>query len=100
MNEVEFESAPPPQRPRTATVLGLLVGAAAILSYLGAYAMTNALVAAEVLKPWPREQDPRLRWFLVGFVVLVSLFAAIGAVFRFFGSRHLKQIDEMEQADA
>jgi hypothetical protein len=100
MNEVEFESAPPPQRPRTATVLGLLVGAAAILSYLGAYAMANALVAAEVVKPWPREQDPRFRWFLVGFVVLVSLFAGLGAMFRFFGSRHLKQIDEMEQTDA
>ena len=100
MEDLEFETAPTPQRPRTVTVLGLLVGAAAILSYLGAYAMVNALVAAEVLKAWPRESDPRPKWFLIGFVLLVALFGSVGAAFRFFSSRHLKQIDEMEQSDA
>jgi len=100
MEDLEFESAPPAQRPKTATVFGLLVGAAGILSYLGAYAMTNAMVAAELLKPWPRDHDPRLKWFLTGFVVLIGLFGGIGALLRFIGSRHLKQIDEMEHTDA
>jgi hypothetical protein len=96
MNEVEFETAPTPERPRTATVLGLLVASAAILSYLGSYAMANALVSAEVLKPWPHDHDPRLRWFLTGFVILVSVFFAIGAVARFVSGRSMKQVEDME----
>src|SRR5262245_3631098 len=99
MEDLEFESAPPAQRPRTITVVGLLVVTAATLSYLGAYAMTNALVAADLLKAWPKDNDPRPKWFLFGFVMLVTLFAGIGAMFRFFSSRHLKKIDEMDQAD-
>jgi len=100
MDDLEFESAPPAERPRTITVLGFLVISAATLSYLGAYAMTNALVAADLIKAWPKDHDPRLKWFLLGFVTLVTLFAGIGALFRFFSSRHLKKIDEMEQPDA
>ena len=49
MYEPEFDTAPTPQRPRTATVLGLLAVTATVLSYLFSYAMANALVAAEVV---------------------------------------------------
>jgi hypothetical protein len=97
MNEVEFETAPPPERPRTTTVLALLSVVAAVLSYLGSYALINALVAAEVLKPWSRGHDPRPKWFIIGFVVLVSLFIGIGAAFRYISARHLRQIEAMEQ---
>jgi hypothetical protein len=97
MNDVEFESAPAPSRPKTATVLGLLAVAAAVLSYLGAYAMPKALVAAEVLKPWPANQDPRPAWFAVGFVVLIVLFCLIGFLARLSSARHLRQIERMEQ---
>ena len=96
MNEVEFESAASVERPRTASVLVLLALTAAIFSYLGAYAMANALVAAEVIKPWPRDHDPRLMWFAAGFVMLMSVFLAVGAVARKLSAANLHEIDEME----
>jgi hypothetical protein len=96
MDNVEFETTPAPQRPKTATVLGLLAGVAATLSYLGTYAMANALVSAEVLKPWPSDHDPRPKWFAVSFVLLAGLFAAIGGVARHASARGLKQIEQME----
>src|SRR5688500_17680035 len=55
------------RRPRTLTVLGLIAAAALVFSYLGAYALADALVSAEVLQAWPRDSDPRPRWMLVGF---------------------------------
>jgi hypothetical protein len=98
MEDLEFQSAPV-ERPRTITVIGVLVVTAATLSYLGAYAMANALVSADLIKAWPKDHDPRFKWFLVGFVMLITLFGGIGAMFRFFSKRHLKKIDEMDQAD-
>jgi hypothetical protein len=97
MNEVEFESAAPVERPRTATVLILLSLTAAIFSYLGTYAMANALVAAEVIKPWPRDHDPRLMWFAAGFVALMTLFLAVGGLARRMSALNLRQIDKMEE---
>lgn len=97
MQELEFETAPPPQRPSTITVISLLVVLAAVLSYLCSYAMANALVKAEVFKPWPHDHDPRPTWFIVGFLVLISLFTGVGAAVRFVSARHMKQIEEMEE---
>jgi membrane associated rhomboid family serine protease len=98
VNEVEFESAPPATaRPKTTTVVGLLIAVAGILSYLLSYATANALVAAEVVKPWTKETDPRPRWFAIGFVILISLFGAIAALIRHSSAAHLRQIEEMEK---
>lgn len=97
MNEVEFETAPPPARPNTTTVLGLLAVVAAVFSYLITYAMANALVAAEVVKPWAKDHDPRPLWFAICFVVLIILFAGLGAFARHMSARNLRQIDAMEQ---
>jgi hypothetical protein len=97
MNEVEFETAPPPARPSTTTVISLLAVIAAVFSYLIAYAMANALIAAEVLKPWAKDHDPRPLRFVVCFVVLIILFAGFGAFARFMSARNLRQIDAMEQ---
>ncbi|HVT88566.1 MAG TPA: hypothetical protein VHD56_06925 [Tepidisphaeraceae bacterium] len=96
MNEIEFETAPSPERPRTATVIGLLATTAAVLSYLGTYALSNALVAAEVLRPWPKDHDPRPIRFLIGFVVLIAIFSITGFVARFMSTRQMRQIEEME----
>lgn len=96
MYDTEFDTAPAPQRPRTATVLGLFAVAATVLSYLLSYAMANALVAAEVLKPFTRDHDPRPRWFLFTFVLLIVVFSAVGALVRFVSARNLKQIEAME----
>ncbi|HWP39999.1 MAG TPA: hypothetical protein VNL70_03665 [Tepidisphaeraceae bacterium] len=98
--EEEFQAVPAPPRPRTATVFGLMSVVAAVLSYLGAYAMTGALVAAELIKPWPADRDPRLRWFVVGFLVLMALFTAAAALARYVGARHLKAIEQMEQEES
>jgi membrane associated rhomboid family serine protease len=99
MEDIEFESAPVAERPRTTTVVGLLCAAAAIFSYLGSYAVTNALVAADLLKPWSRDHDPRPLWFVAGFVLLMALFLAIAGMARFLSSRHLRQIEQMEKEE-
>ena len=97
MNEIEFESAPPAEvRPRTTTVVGLLVGVALIISYLSSYALANALVAADVVKPWPADSDPRPKWFIAGFMVLITLFAAIAFAARHLSANQMKKFDEME----
>ena len=98
MEVPEVEMFEPP-RPKTATVVSLLVGAALILSYLAAYAVTNALVAADVISPWPRDRDPRPRWMGVGFFALITMFAVAGAVVRVMSRRQLHKIDEMETTD-
>jgi membrane associated rhomboid family serine protease len=98
MNEPDFESAPAAPRPRTATVLTLLAGAAAIFSYLGAYAMVSALLKAEMLKPWPPTHDPRPKWFIISFAILLCLFSLIGLAARFTSDRQLRRIDEMDES--
>lgn len=100
MDQIEFTSVPGPARPRTATVIILLTITAAIFSYLGSYAMANALVAAEVLKPWPANHDPRPRWFLIGFTVLICLFGLIGLAVRHFSVRQLQEIDQMDNCNS
>jgi hypothetical protein len=100
MNEVEFESAPIPTRPSTLTVVGLLSLTAGTLSYLASYAIANALVASDLLKAWPRDHDPRPKWFVIGFGVLISIFLVIVATARLSTRRQLKRIDEMENEEA
>ena len=82
-------------RPRTLTVLGVLVVAAGVLSYLGAYAVTNALLAAEVLERWPAGTDPRPRWLLTCFVSLLLGFAAAAMLFRVVSRRQLRRLDAL-----
>ncbi len=82
-------------RPRTATVLVLLIGAALTLSYLGAYALTNALLTAELISPWPTSEDPRPRYFLTGFLGLSGLFIITCGLFRLMSWRQLRRIDAM-----
>jgi membrane associated rhomboid family serine protease len=96
MNEPDFQSAPTAPRPRTATVLAFLAAAAAIFSYLGAYAMVSALLKAEMLRPWPSGHDPRPKWFLTSFSILLSIFFMIGLIARQASNRQLHRIDEME----
>jgi hypothetical protein len=83
-------------RPRTGTVLALLVTAALVLSYFVAYPLNNALRAAEVLAPPPAAgYDPRLRWMAVTFVSVLSAFAIAAGVFRLLNRRQMRRIDAM-----
>ena len=98
MEGMDFESAPAPPRPRTITVLGLLAFVALVFSYIVAYAMVNALVSAEMMKPWPSGSDPRLKYFAFTFVGLMVTFVLFGALARFVSKRQLKKIDDIENA--
>ena len=84
--------------PRTLTVVGILIGAALIASYLWAYALTNALVAADVVSSWQPGHDPRPLRMCIGFIVMMILFTAIAFIAQWISRRQLKRIDEMEEA--
>ena len=82
-------------KPNTVAVLGLLALTSLTFSYLGAYAVSGALVQAEVLHRWGPDADPRPKWLAVGFCVLLLAFMCVGAVARHLSRRELRQIDEM-----
>ena len=98
LTETEFTPATP-LRPRTVTVLGMLIAAAAGFSYLGAYAVANALRAADVIT-WPDHADPRPRWMVFGFTSLLALFILLSLIFRRMSKRQLRSIDALaDEAD-
>ncbi len=82
-------------RASTVQVLGLLVSTAFALSYLGAYAFTNALLDAGMLQPWGSGPDPRPRWMALTFVTLLALFGTAGFFCRVMSSRQLRSIDAL-----
>ena len=82
-------------RPRTVSVLTVLIFAACAISYLAAYAAPSALVAADVLAPWPSYADPRPRWMVTTFALLMGGFVIIGILFRLLGTLQIRQIDAM-----
>ncbi len=90
-------SEQPSAPPRLLTVVGMLIAVALIASYLCAYALTNALVAAEVISRWPPGRDPRPLRMCLGFIILMTVFTCVAAVARWMSQRQLKRIDEMEQ---
>ena len=94
INETNAAESKPP---RTAVVLGLLVLTSLTFSYLGAYALSGALVEADVLRPWPPGHDPRPGWFAVSFCVLLAGFACVGSAARHLSRRHLQRIDRMAE---
>jgi hypothetical protein len=88
----------PPRPPRTLNVLGLLALTALTFSYLGAYAVTGALVNEHVMSAWPRDRDPRPRWLLTLFCVLMLALMALAGVLRRVSRREFAEIDAMSDA--
>jgi hypothetical protein len=83
-------------RPRTLTVLGLLVTAALVLSYFVAFPLTNVLRSADVIAaPSSLGPDPRLRLMAVTFASLLGAALLLGMLFRVMSRRQLRRIDEM-----
>lgn len=82
---------------RALVVLTLLVLAALLFSYLGTYAVSAALVSADVLPPWSANADPRPRWMAWVFGALVAVFLSVGGAARFLSSRQLRRIDAMAE---
>jgi hypothetical protein len=95
---METDTINPPQPPRTLTVLGLLALTALTFSYLVSYALTNALVAAQVVQPWSTGHDPRPKRLIVGFCVLMLAFVVLGDLLRRMSKREARVIDEMADA--
>jgi hypothetical protein len=99
MNAVDLEESPAPRSPRTATVLIFFAAFAIIISWLACYALTNALIAASILTPWPHDADPRWRWMLNSFGGLFISFIVLGGFFRWVSNRQLRRIDAIADAE-
>jgi len=90
----------PPAKPRTLTVLALLLTAAATFSYLGAYCVTDALAKANIIGPIHRaSRDPRPEWAVISFTSMIASFVAVALVMKFWSGRHFRRIDRMLEAD-
>lgn len=99
MDASDFESAPAPQVSRTTTVLIFIAAFSVIVSWLACYAVTNALVATDIISAWQPGEDPRPRWMLHSFIGLFGSFAVVAMAFRWLSNRQLRRIDEMADGD-
>jgi hypothetical protein len=101
MNVEDDSDSPIPMaadvRPKTVTVLGVLIVTAFTFSFLGPYADYNALVTAGVVQRFTGP-DPRPKWLAIGFVGLLGIFLVIGMGFRLLSKRQFKAIDAMADA--
>jgi TRAP-type C4-dicarboxylate transport system permease small subunit len=84
---------------RTLFAMLVLVSAAATFSYLSAYAVSDALVSADVMKRWPDGSDPRPRNMACVFAGVLTFFVAVGVIARTLTGRQLRQIDAMSDAE-
>ena len=91
--QIDDPLSPPPPRTRTLTSLVMLLFAATVFSYLACFAIPQVLVNAGVIAPWPPGEDPRPRWMLRTFGVLMGGFTLIGGGFRFLSWRQCRGID-------
>jgi hypothetical protein len=84
-------------RPKTLVVMGVLAATALTFSFLGSYAVYNALVSAGVVQKYSGK-DPRPKWLVIGFCVLMVVFIGVGEFFRFLSRRQFRAIDAMADA--
>lgn len=87
MDSPDDSALPVLKKPRGITVIGCFVAAAGMISYLAAYALTDALVKVEFLTNWQPGQDPRPRRFMIGFIGLVALFTTVAGLLRILGRK-------------
>jgi hypothetical protein len=85
------------RRPHTMSVLTVLMVTAVVFSYLIAYALPQALLAADVIEPWAAYNDPRARWMATAMFVLLGSFVSLWALFRMLGAFQFRRIDTMGQ---
>lgn len=89
------------RRPKTLFVLMLLSMAALVFSYLYAYCLTDALVAAEVLGPINSiDNDPRPRKLMTGWFVLMIVFSVGGWTMNRLSASDMRSLEAMEQDEA
>jgi hypothetical protein len=90
--------SPQSPRPRALTLAALLGGVSLVFSYLGAFAVTNALVAADLIEKWSPGHDPRPAWMLRGFVGSLVGFALIAGLLRWSG-RNAHRAEDTDDAE-
>ncbi len=88
------------KKPSSALVLGVIAGAAALLSWLGCYAVVGVLQRNELMQAFAPDHDPRLGWFLRSFCLLLASFAVLALAAHFWARRHMHLMDALEQEDA
>ena len=76
---LEDEDKPGMKPPRTMTVMVFLAAFAVVMSWISCYAVPNALIAADVLKPFGHEADPRPRWMVTAFVIIFAASSILGS---------------------
>jgi hypothetical protein len=98
---LEDEEKPGMKPPRTMTVMVFLAVFATVASWLSCYAIPNALVAADVLKPFAHEgaTDPRPRWMATAFVIIFISSGLIGMFLGWMSRRQLRKIDSTADAE-
>ena len=97
---VDDDAPPAETKPRTGSVLALLLIAAATFSYLGAFAIPDALVRANVVRPFPHNPDPRPLWAMTGFAGVLTAFLLMALLMRYLSWRQFRKIDRMSEAQA
>jgi glycerol-3-phosphate acyltransferase PlsY len=85
--------------PRTAAAFVFLAAFAVTMSYLVVYAMTNTLVAANIMQAFPPNADPRPEWMFNLFFVSFGVFAVVGLLVRWLSHRQIRRIDAMADAE-
>ena len=101
-----FEAVPEDEIPsplrltRTLIVLGLLAIAAVVFSYLGAFAVTTALVNADLLDKWPPGIDPRPRWMLMSLGYISITFCSIATFLKWTSWLQMRRLDATGEEDA
>jgi len=97
---LEDEDKPGMKPPRTTKVMVVLAVFAVVLSWISCYAIPNALVAADVLKPFgSHEADPRPRWMITGFIVIFAVLGLFGMLLGWMSRRQLRKIDSTADAE-
>ena len=98
MEDIYEENPPPRSRPfRTLTVFVLLLIAALVFSYLGAFAVTDALAKADLIESWSAEHDPRMRWMMNSFGYCVGTFLVIAILMKWSSWRQMQNVDELDE---
>jgi hypothetical protein len=93
MDAMEIQFARP-SRSRTPFVLVLLILAAFTFSYLGAFAVPEALASFDVIRHWEPGHDPRPVWMVMTFGSLSALFCCVSVLGRLLGGRPPRNADD------
>ena len=96
MDGMEQDTPQAEQPPNVWKILGTLTGASLLFSWLGAYAVTNALANADIIRRVSRDHDPRPLWMLETFLSLLAIFILGGGFMRILSRRQLRRLAAME----